>query len=100
MIICYTTCKDKDEAKRIANHLLGMKLIACANMFEIRSLYHWKGELRDEAEVFLLMKSREDNWPAIERETAKAHSYELPAIVRLDAKGSAAFEKWVTSETR
>ncbi len=99
MIICYTTCKDKDEAKRIANHLLGMKLIACANMFEIRSLYHWKGELRDEAEVFLLMKTQAKHWPALQREIKKLHSYELPAIVRLDAKGSAQFEKWIAAET-
>jgi len=100
MIICYTTCKNKSDAKRIARHLLGRKLIACANMFEIRSLYVWKGALCDEPECFLLMKTQAKHWPAIQREIKKVHSYELPALVRLSAKGSAAFEHWVTSQTK
>ena len=99
MMLCYTTCKNKSEAKKIARHLLAKKLIACANMFEIRSLYFWKGALCDEAEVFLLMKTQAKHWPAIQREIKKVHSYELPALVRLSARGTAPFEKWLTAET-
>ena len=100
MMLCYTTCKNGAEAKKIARHLLAKKLIACANMFEIRSLYFWKGALRDEPEVFLLMKTQAKHWPAIQREIKKIHSYELPALVRLSARGTAPFESWITSQTR
>jgi periplasmic divalent cation tolerance protein len=99
MILCYTTCKNKSEAKRIARHLLGKKLVACANMFGIRALYFWKNALRDEPECFLLMKTQAKHWGAIQREIKKLHSYELPALVRLGAQASAAFERWVSAET-
>lgn len=100
MMLCYTTCKNRSEALKIANHLLGKKLIACANMFETRSVYFWKGALCDEPEIFLLMKSQAKRWAAIRREIKKLHSYELPALVRLDARGSAAFERWIASGTK
>lgn len=100
MILCYTTCKGNAEAKRIAKHLLGKKLIACANVFEIRALYRWKGTLCDEPECFLLMKTQAKHWAAVQREIRKVHSYELPAIVRLSARAGADFDKWVTAETK
>jgi len=40
--------ENKDEAKNIAKELIKKKLVACANMFPIESIYEWKEELRED----------------------------------------------------
>ena len=38
-IFIYITNPNKDEAKKIAKHLLNKKLIACGNIYPINSIY-------------------------------------------------------------
>ena len=37
------TVDSKENAKRIARHLLERGLAACANLFQVDSLFHWEG---------------------------------------------------------
>ena len=84
MISVYITCKDMDEAKKIAKHLLDSKLIACANMFPVESMYNWEGKLNEESEVAMLCKALKHNFKKIESEVKKMHSYDVPCIVAFD----------------
>ncbi len=96
MISVYVTCKDSGEARRIARRLLGKRLIACANMFPVESLFKWKGKLADVKEVAMLCKARKNDFGKIEAEVKKLHSYEVPCIVAFDwAKSSREFSRWV-----
>ena len=61
-IFIYITNPTKDEAKMIAKHLLEKKLIACANIFPINSLYWWKDKIADENEFALIVKTTEENF--------------------------------------
>ena len=47
MIVCYVTCKNKTEAKKISKHLLNKKLVACSNMFPVSSMYWWNKKIVD-----------------------------------------------------
>ena len=80
VIDIYLTCKDTKEAKKIAIHLLKKRLIACANIFPVKSLYWWKGKLVKDAEVAMLIKAPDKNLNVIEREIKKIHSYTVPCI--------------------
>jgi periplasmic divalent cation tolerance protein len=100
MIIVYTTCRDEAEARRIAASLLKERLVACANIFPIRSLYRWRGKLCDEAERAMLLKTQSSLWEAVRRRIKELHSYDLPCIERIAARGSGEFERWVRGETR
>ena len=99
MIAVYITCKDEDEAKKIAGALLDEKLIACANLFPCRSLYKWRGESRDEPECAVIMKTRPEYWDEVRRRITEMHSYDLPCIERMEAQAGAEFENWVRGET-
>ena len=44
-IIVSTTFADEKEAKKTANLLLEKRLVSCAQMSDIESFYHWKGEV-------------------------------------------------------
>ena len=99
MIIVYTTCRDEAEARAIAGALLEENLIACANLFTCRSLYRWQGEMCDEPECAMIMKTRAEHWPRVRARIAKLHSYDLPCIERIEAEAGEDFANWVRGET-
>jgi len=47
IVLIYCPCGSEEEAARIARTLVEQRLIACANIREMRSIYFWKGELAD-----------------------------------------------------
>ncbi len=100
-IICYFTTKDKEEAKKIIMELLQQKLIACANIFPIESLYTWKEELCEETEYAIIAKSTQENYEKIENTVKSLHSYEIPCIVSFPiTKGSQEFLSWIMSNVK
>ncbi|MFC1754099.1 divalent-cation tolerance protein CutA [Thermoproteota archaeon] len=99
MIFIYITCKDKKEAKSIAKELIEKKLIACANIFPIESLYNWEGKLVDEEETVLLCKTREGNYNDVAKAVKKMHSYEVPCICKIKADANKSYFDWIHKET-
>jgi len=99
MILCYITCKDKTEAKKIANTLMKEKLIACANIFPIESLYCWKNKLCNDKEIVLIAKSQDKHWTKIKKKVKELHSYKIPCILKIKAEANQAFNTWLKKET-
>lgn len=100
MISIYTTCKDMKEAETIAESLLGKRLIACSNLWPIKSHYWWKGKIEESNEFALLMKTRDKHFKEVEKEIKKIHSYDKPAIVCCKLKeGSKEYFDWIKKET-
>lgn len=79
MRIIYITCKDINEAKKISRHLIEKKLVACANIFPINSIYSWENEIKEANEVVVLLKTN-NSYEKVETEIKKLHSYDTPAI--------------------
>lgn len=98
-IIIYVTYSNKKEANRIISHLLRKRLIACANLFPIKSYYLWKSKIGHSKEIVSLLKTRRENWQKIKAEIKKLHSYETPCIAKINAKANSEFESWINSET-
>ncbi|MBI5221279.1 MAG: divalent-cation tolerance protein CutA [Candidatus Magasanikbacteria bacterium] len=99
MIIIYIVCKDKEEAKKISRHLLGLRLAACANMFPIESSYWWEGKIEDAQEVVLLVKTLKRNFEKIKREVKNLHSYQIPCIFSLKAhRTDKSYYHWLKKE--
>ena len=76
----HTTCKDEDEARRIANAMLQKKLVACANYFPVKSIYWWKGKIENDSEIMLVLKTNEKKKDEAISEIKNIHLYELPVI--------------------
>lgn len=101
MISVYITCKDEKEAKLIASHLLEKRLIACANIFPVRSMFRWNGKVTEEAEAAMLCKAKKEDFERIKEEARQLHSYDIPCIVALPWQGwDEEFKKWVEEETK
>jgi len=98
LIAVYIPCKDDDEARTISQALLREKLVACAGMWKMNSLFLWKGELKDEDEVVIFAKSTDDKYEGIKNQVRELHSYELPAIIKIPIEANEEYEKWLKNE--
>ncbi len=100
MISVYATFKDEAEARRIARRLAETRLIACANIFPVKSIFRWKGEVAEKSEFAMLAKAAKRNFERIKEEIKSMHSYEVPCIVSLFVgEKDEGFQKWVEEES-
>src|SRR5262245_59537529 len=95
VVLC--TCPDEATASRIARALVQEGLAACANAVPgITSIYRWQGEIHEDREVLLLIKSNASAWGALEPRLSELHPYELPEIVAVPiVRGSTAYLGWL-----
>ncbi len=99
MILVYITNPSKEVAQNIAKHLLGKKLIACANIFgPVISIYPWEGEIYEDAEYVLICKTIEDNFGKIKEEVENIHPYSTPCIIKISAEANEKYLKWLKGE--
>ncbi len=97
MILVFTTFEKEKEAKEMAGELLKKRLISCANIRKISSLYEWKGKMEKETEYELELKAAKRNYRKIESEIRKTHPYELPAIYAIEPfAAEKKFDKWAS----
>lgn len=83
-LLVVTTCPDEATAEAVANHLVEHRLAACVNVIPgMRSFYEWKGEVCRDQEFVLLIKSRKDVYPRLEKAIVDRHPYELPEVIAL-----------------
>jgi periplasmic divalent cation tolerance protein len=98
-IIIYITHKNLEEASKITSHLLEKKLIACANIFPIKSSYWWQGKIENEDEVVSIVKTRREHWEKVKSEVKRIHPYEVPCIIKIEVEANEDYESWINSET-
>jgi len=99
VILVYITCRNRREAEKIAGVLLRERLIACANLFEVFSLFSWKGRNKRVAEVVVIAKTCRSKFPLLRCRVRELHSYMLPAIVFWALDGDTEYLQWVRQET-
>ncbi|MEJ5376320.1 MAG: divalent-cation tolerance protein CutA [bacterium] len=92
---------DEQKAASLARALIEKRLAACVSVLGgVRSFYRWKGELCQDPEVLLLIKTRKDLMEPLMSVVRSLHPYELPEILALDvADGLADYMNWVCQET-
>lgn len=96
----YMTAGSQDEARRIVRHLVEAGLVACGNIFPIHSIYRWEGEVQEEAEVAVIMKTRSLLVDRIIQEVRKLHSYEVPCVVSYAMEaGLQSYLAWIDEST-
>jgi periplasmic divalent cation tolerance protein len=96
--IIYITNPDIKTAKKIASVLLEKKLIACANIFPVQSMYKWNGETKNTKEVVVILKTNSKNWKKIKQIVKKLHPYKIPCIIKISAEANNKFADWINKE--
>ena len=102
MIQVQVTTGDKQEALKIANHLVSEKLAACAQVVgPIVSTYRWQGKVEVADEWLVLIKTRTELFTEVEAAVRKMHSYENPEIIATPIdRTTPDYLSWVYQETK
>ena len=96
-VVVMVTASSEEEAETMGKQLVEERLVACANCLPgVRSIFVWQGELCDESEVLLIMKSQRSYVSRIVRRVKELHSYDVPEIIALPIiDGSEDYLKWI-----
>ncbi|MBF0252907.1 MAG: divalent-cation tolerance protein CutA [Candidatus Omnitrophica bacterium] len=102
LVLVYVTTPNMKEAKSIAKKIIDLKLAACCNIYEnITSIYRWEGEVQEDNECSIFLKTKKDLFEELKENIIKMHSYDNPCVVMLPIlEGSELFMKWVNNEVK
>lgn len=74
-----------DQSHQLARTLVEERLAACVNVVSpVTSYYHWKGQLCEDQEHTLLIKTTAERYEALKARIKELHRYEVPEIIALD----------------
>lgn len=100
IIAVLTTIDSKEGAGKIARGLVEQKLAACVQISAIDSVYIWKGEVQEEREFRVLVKTTCERYSDVERAIRELHTYDLPAIIALPVtQAYQPFADWVAENS-
>lgn len=101
-VVVLCTVPSDEVGRGIARVLVEARAAACVNILPpMRSIYRWEGEIADEPEHQLVIKTLKEKLPEVERLITAQHPYSVPEIIALDvAGGSEAYLTWVELSTR
>ncbi len=99
--VVFVTVSSEEEGMKIARALVAKKLAACVNLVPgVRSVFRWKGEVKDEKELLLVVKTREPKLAHLVQAVKELHSYTVPETIALPILGgSEAYLAWLREET-
>ncbi len=100
-VLVYITAADETEALAIGRALVEARLAAGVNVIPgARSVYRWRGAVREESEVVVIAKTSESLVERLIARVGELHSYECPCVVALPiAAGNPAYLDWIAAET-
>lgn len=101
IIVVYCTVPSKRLAKDITKVLMKHKLAACVSMIDnVKSTFSWEGEVCEEKEVLMMIKTRRENYGKIKLVIEDMHTYNVPEIIALPIVDcSEDYLKWLVKET-
>jgi periplasmic divalent cation tolerance protein len=100
-LLCLSTCPDVETAATIARVLVEEQLATCVNRLPgALSTYRWQGEIHEDAEVLLVIKTTRARFEALRVRVAELHPYEVPELVAFEiADGLPPYLDWLARET-
>jgi len=102
--LLYVTTPNKKDAQEIGRALVEENLAACANIIEgMHSIYKWKGEIQEEGECVLIIKTHFSRVKKVTRRIKEMHSYEVPAVVSLtitEDEGNIEYLDWLEENSK
>jgi len=98
--VVLVTAPDAETGAGLGRALVAERLVACVNLVpRVRSIYRWEGQVEEDEEVLLVLKTRADRLAALRERVVALHPYDVPEVVALPVVGgSDAYLDWVREE--
>ena len=96
-LLILSTFGDIATARSVAATLVEERLAACANLIPgVQSIYRWRGEVENAAEVLVLFKSTEMALSRFEARLKELHPYDEPELLTFRPEsGLPGYLRWV-----
>ncbi|MDH5258878.1 MAG: divalent-cation tolerance protein CutA [Gammaproteobacteria bacterium] len=100
-LLVQTSCPDNDSAIALGQRIIQEKVAACVNVLpEVTSIYEWKGEVKQDSEVLLLIKTEKSRYIDLQAVICASHPYELPEVIAVPiSEGLPEFLSWIKNTT-
>lgn len=97
--VTLSTYPNFSGAQELANKLVSSKLAACVNIVpKVISIYAWEGEVQQDDECLLIIKSMSENKAALESLIERHHPYDVPEIIHLSIQdGLKSYLDWLAA---
>lgn len=99
-VFAYITGPSKKVVEKISRRLLEMRLIACANILPVNSIYCWKGKIMEEKEFVMILKTTGAKFGKVKKEVEKMHPYGIPCIIKIPASPNKKYFDWLKKEIK
>lgn len=92
-----STCPNREIADKLAYLLVEQRLAAGVNIVPaIHSIYEWQDKIVSAAEVLLLIKTRREQYAAIQQIILQNHPYQVPELIAIPiVAGSPNYLAWI-----
>jgi len=99
VVLC--TVPKVETAQKIAHTLVHESLAACVNIVPgLTSVYRWEGQIEEDSELLLVIKTREERYLALEFRIQELHPY-VPEIIALPIQQrSRSYLDWLVESTK
>lgn len=100
-LVVLVTTPSAELAAGLARTLVEERLAACGNVLPgVRSVYRWEGEVHDDTEALLVLKTSRARFEALRERVLSLHPYDVPEVLALAVEaGSASYLAWIAGET-
>ena len=101
-VIVFVTAPTGDDGRAIARALVREKLAACVNVLPgITSIYTWEGEVCEDDEVLLIIKTKGEIFEALSALVKEVHPYDVPEVIAVPlTAGSGDYLNWIDQVTQ
>ena len=101
MICVVTTLEKRTDAEKLAARLVEQKLAACVQISSCASVYSWKGQIVQEEEFKLTVKTARELYDRVESCIVSEHPYEIPELIAFTVDFcSSNYKNWLMNELR
>ena len=100
-VTVYVTTGTQEEARDIARTIINEGLVACVNILgNVSSIYRWDGEIKEDIETALLIKTRRELTTKLTDRIKELHSYDCPCVTVMNIEnGNLDYIAWIEEKT-
>lgn len=86
-----------ERAHELARTLVSERLAGSVNLLPgLQSVYRWQGDVAEDPETMLLIKTTGEQYPELEARIKALHPYEVPEIIAMQFdRASPEFQDWL-----
>ena len=102
VLVVLVTAPDLETARILVRSVVDERLAACGNILPgMTSIYRWEGEVMEDPEVLVILKTAARVLPDLVSKLEEAHPYDVPEVIGLPVVGGLGrYLAWVSDESR